>query len=112
VGKGAERAVPTPILHRAKARAMRVEPVEIYSDAGNNAVMRHPDRRFPGVLVQGDSLYSMCRTVDEICSKARERLDHETYESLNDLRKDLWARLNHYKIVLSNHNISLPFSEI
>ncbi len=91
---------------------MRVDSVEICSDASNNAVMRHPGRRFPGVLVQGDSLYSMCRTVDEICSNARERLDHESYESLNELRNDLWARLNHYKTVLSDHNISLPFSEI
>ena len=91
---------------------MRVEPVEIYSDASNNAVMRHPGRRFPGVLVQGDNRYAMCRTVDEICCKAHDRLDQETYEALNELRNNLWARLNQYKAVLTDHKISLPFSEI
>jgi Family of unknown function (DUF6959) len=31
---------------------MHVEPVEIYSDQTNAAIMRHPGRRFPGVLIQ------------------------------------------------------------
>lgn len=35
---------------------MRIEPVEIYSDASNQAILRHPARRFPGILVQGDTL--------------------------------------------------------
>lgn len=40
---------------------MRVEPVEIYSDATNAAVMRHPGRHVPGFLIQGDSLYPFKR---------------------------------------------------
>ena len=35
------------------------ESVEIYTDATNCAVMRHSARRFPGVLVQRDTLHSM-----------------------------------------------------
>ncbi len=46
---------------------MHTESVEIYSDATNSAVMRHPGRRFPGVLVQGDTLHSMCVAADEAC---------------------------------------------
>src|SRR5262245_1747536 len=42
------------------ADEMHVEQVEIYSDVSNAAVMRHPGRRFPGVLVQGDTLYTLC----------------------------------------------------
>ncbi len=38
---------------------MRKEYVEIYSNATNMAVMRYPVRRFPGVLVQGDTLSGM-----------------------------------------------------
>jgi hypothetical protein len=91
---------------------MRVEQVEIYSDATNQAVLRHPGRQFPGSLIQGDTLYSLCRRADEICAKAKSRLDAEAYEDLNDLRNDLWGRLQHYKCVLNEHNLSLPFSEI
>ena len=40
---------------------MRSESVEIYSDTTNAAVLRHPGKKFPGVLVQGDTLYTMCQ---------------------------------------------------
>lgn len=90
---------------------MHIENVEIYSDATNNAVMRHPGRRFPGVLVQGDSLYSMCKTADDICRAARGALAEGNYNVLNQLRNGLWDRLNHYKQVLAEHKIELPFAE-
>jgi len=35
---------------------MRIEPVRIYSDASHGAVIRHRGRRFPGALIQGDTL--------------------------------------------------------
>ena len=91
---------------------MRVEQVEIYSDATNQAVLRHPGRQFPGSLIQGDTLYSICRNADEICAKAKSSLDADTYFELNQLRNALWDRLTHYKRVLSEHNLPLPFSEV
>jgi len=42
---------------------MRTEVVEIYSDQANAAVIRHPSRKFPGVLVQGDTLHLSCQPV-------------------------------------------------
>jgi hypothetical protein len=90
---------------------MHIDPVEIYSDATNAAVMRHPGRRFPGVLVQGDTLSSLCSTADLICASGRQQLDSDTYEELNDLRNHLWSFLLHYKIVLGEHDIPLPFSD-
>ena len=44
---------------------MRTESVEIYSDETNRAVLRHPGRKFPGVLIQGDTLYTLCVMADE-----------------------------------------------
>jgi hypothetical protein len=90
---------------------MRIEQVEIYSDATNRAIMRHPGRRFPGTLIQGDNMYDLCRRADAICAKVRSQLDSETYKELNDLRDILWAYLTHYKSVLLEHGIPLPFSE-
>lgn len=34
----------------------RIE-ADILTDGGNDAVVRMPGRRFPGVLIQGDSLH-------------------------------------------------------
>jgi len=90
---------------------MRTEPVEIYSDAKNSAVMKHPGRHFPGVLVQGDTLHSLCVAADKSCEAARGCLSEDEYLELNDLRNHLWDLLNHYKRVLGEHQIKLPFSE-
>jgi hypothetical protein len=87
---------------------MRTEPVEIYSDASNAAVMRHPGRQFPGVLIQGDTLSILVKQIESIRSlndpqEAAEELA-DVYEHLNEL-------LQHYKSVLKSHAIRLPFHE-
>lgn len=87
---------------------MRNEPVEIYSDQTNAAIMRHPGRRFPGLLIQGDTLHSLCKEADTICAAIGP--EHPGFEDANDLRNRLWAFLNHYKVVLTEHHLPLPFS--
>jgi hypothetical protein len=91
---------------------MHVEQIGIYSDATNAAILQHPARRFPGVLVQGDTLWTLCHRADAACANSRGRLDSESYQELNELRNSLWSFLSHYKAVLGEHNIPLPLSEI
>lgn len=86
---------------------MRIQSVEIFSDATNRAVMRHPGRAFPGVLVQGDSLYNLCREADRACQEVGR--GSPGFEELNDLRNTLWGYLNYYKATLAEHSMDLPF---
>jgi len=88
---------------------MREESVEIWSDQTNAAVIRHPGRRFPGVLVQGDTLYSLCQQADLACRELKRSCP--AYDEINEVRNTLWGLLNHYKVVLGEHNLPLPFSE-
>jgi hypothetical protein len=88
---------------------MRIENVEIFSDQANAPVLRHPDRSYPGVLVQGDTLFSLCSRADLACEKVGR--GGPGYEELNQLRNTLWSLLNHYKSTLTEHGIQLPFSE-
>ena len=90
---------------------MKITEVEIYSDTTNQAVVRHPDRNYPGILIQGDTLYSMCRDLDEACKELKAGNVSDAYEEINDVRNGLWEELNHYKVVLGEHEIELPFSE-
>lgn len=90
---------------------MRSDTVEIFSDATNAAVMRHLGRCFPGILIQGDTLYSLCVWADDACKASRGRIDEEAYAELNELRNHLWHFLDHYKSVLAEHQMSLPFCE-
>jgi hypothetical protein len=90
---------------------MHNENVEIYSDKTNAVVIKHPLRRFPGVLIQGDSLHGLCVQADAACAAARSKLSPDEYDELNELRNTLWGYLNHYKSVLGEHQMTLPFVE-
>ncbi len=81
---------------------MRAEQIEIYSDATNAAIMRHPGRRFPGLLIQGDTLFSLYQLSTRGSSHP---------EDLNELQDRLRGLLEHYKEVLAAHDIELPFYE-
>jgi hypothetical protein len=109
-GSGAVISCHVEELSVLRERDMRLEPVEVYSDVTNGAVMRHQGRRFPGV-VQGDTLWTMCSSADRVCQSARTLLDDEAYGELNDLRNHLWSLMTHYKSVLLENGLPLPFSE-
>ena len=63
---------------------MRVESVEIYSESSNGAILRHPDRRFPGVLIQGDALWSLCHMADVACVGSWGKLNPGHRDQLNE----------------------------
>ncbi|MGO1072020.1 DUF6959 family protein [Lysobacter sp. CA199] len=90
---------------------MHIQEVEIYSDQTNAAIMRHPGRRFPGMLIQGDTLHSLCMQADRVCDLARGKLADEEFEEIDDLRNWLRSYLSHYKAVLDEHRMPLPFDE-
>jgi hypothetical protein len=86
---------------------MRKAEVEIYSDRTNAAILRHPDRHYPGVLIQGDTLSSLCKDADLACKQCDK--SSPAYALLNDVRNRLQSYLAHYKITLDAHEIKLPF---
>ena len=88
---------------------MHTENVEILSDRTNAAVIRHPDRKFPGVLIQGDTLSTLCFSADAACREIGR--SSPGFGEANYLRNALHALLNHYKVVLGEHDIPLPFSD-
>jgi len=65
---------------------MHTATVEIYSDTSNAAVLRHPDRRFPGVLIQGDTLHSLCLAADAACQNAKTHFSQDAYGDLKQTR--------------------------
>jgi hypothetical protein len=91
---------------------MRIEAVEIYSDATNAAVLRHPDRRFPGLLIQGDTLHSLYAAVEGIRSKTMSRMDPDTRQEMDYLRGSMRNLLSHYESVLREHGLPLPFGDM
>jgi hypothetical protein len=88
---------------------MRKETVEIYSDASNMAVMRHPGRQFPGVLIQGDTLHSLLVNLEQLNAAVPANSDEAI--GLAELIEQVTAYVDHYRKVLTEHGIELPWPE-
>ena len=67
--------------------------VELFTDAGNDAVLRLPYRQFPGVLVQGDSLSILRAQVAEVSELCDAGDLAEAREAASLLLSDMDLRL-------------------
>jgi hypothetical protein len=88
---------------------MERKEIEVFSGSVNQAVVRMPGRRFPGSVIQGDSLsmlFGLARKIHaDVAGLANEELTGNAAELLNLLD----ARIRHYERVLAQHNIELPY---
>ena len=73
------------------------ERAELLSRAINYGVVQLPGRRFPGVVVQGDSLYNLVERLDKLRSLAESHPDEEVPAGLAELHDTLQAALLHYE---------------
>jgi hypothetical protein len=89
---------------------MKIESIEVYSDASNKAVIRHPGRAFPGVLVQGDTLHAMVASLRYVLVNGA-CLDEEPAGRLQEVAERMEEMLTHYRSVLIANHIQLPFRD-
>ena len=57
----------------------------LYGEPGNNAVIRLSDRRYPGILIQGDTLKNLVEISDLVAKLAREHADGELADEADGL---------------------------
>jgi len=88
---------------------MKVESVEVYSHTTNCPVIRVPERKFPGVLIQGDSLRSLLVDIEEIIECCKRGDLREVSDGLEYLKESLADYLQVYEDVLKEHEIPLPY---
>lgn len=86
----------------------RIE-VELFTDASVDAVVRLPPRRFPGLLVQGDSLSSIRDDVAGIVRACNRGDVDEAGEEAAFLLSNLDEMLASYTVALNSHDIPIPF---
>lgn len=95
---------------RGKITPMETQPVEIYSESSNSAIVRVPGRKFPGSVIQGDSLVILCDLASSICKRARAVGDDELLAEAEELRAMLFDRLSDYEAVLAAHGLPVPYA--
>jgi hypothetical protein len=86
----------------------RIE-AELFTDPGNDAVVRLPSRNFPGVLIQGDSLSIIRADVAEIVEACDQGDVGEAREAAAILLSNLDELLARYSAALKAHDIPIPF---
>ncbi|MFE1228464.1 DUF6959 family protein [Streptomyces sp. NPDC059442] len=82
---------------------------ELFTDGGNDAVVRLPSRNFPGVLIQGDTLSVLQSNVAELVELCAAGDLEEAHYVASLLQADLSAKLQRYTAALAAHGISRPF---
>ncbi|MCX4625173.1 hypothetical protein [Streptomyces sp. NBC_01443] len=86
----------------------RIE-AELFTDPGNEAVVRLPRRRFPGVLIQGDSLSIIRAGVAEIVEACDQGDVGEAREAAAILLSNIDELLARYTEALKAHDIPIHF---
>ncbi|MFI8385773.1 DUF6959 family protein [Streptomyces sp. NPDC085540] len=86
----------------------RIE-VELFTDPGNDAVVRLPSRNFPGVLIQGDSLSIIRADVAEIVEACDQGDVSEAREAAAVVLSNLDELLARYTEALKAHDMRIPF---
>jgi hypothetical protein len=88
---------------------MPPQSVELLSNATNCAVVRVPGRRFPGVVVQGDTLRALADLSAELIQRGAGSADAELEEVARTLHERLSALIAHYEATLQHHRLPLPY---
>ena len=93
-----------------------MKPVELesYSQDTNAWVVRTPGRKFPALVIQGDSFSTFFVTAQSIVDRVRASNceDAELLGEAEELRDLLWAHLRHYEETLRNNGFDLPYSRV
>ena len=86
----------------------RVE-AELFTDGGNDAVVRLPGRRFPGVLIQGDTLSILRSDVAELVDLCTAGDLEAARHAASLLQAELSSKLQRYIDALGAHGVPRPF---
>jgi len=83
--------------------------MEVFSEASNFPVIRHPGRRFPGSLIQGDSLSYHYQLATSALGLARKTGNEELIEKIEELQELLELRVAMYEETFARFGMELPY---
>lgn len=82
---------------------------ELLSPPSNYAVVQLPQRNYPGVVMQGDSLHIL-KSQAQRMGRLLAAMDlEELADEIEYLTEQLTEVQNHYERVCAERNISLPY---
>jgi len=85
--------------------------VELLSRQTNFAIVQLPERNYPGVVVQGDTLNALVRSMERMAKLLEANQVVDLAAEIEDVREQLSEALTHYEAVCAARRISLPYSK-
>ncbi len=97
------------VLRLTRRQPISIAETEIYSDATNAAVMRHPDHAEPGSLLQGDTLSSLYHRTCDIARDLNAGEMEEVRLELEGIQQAFGVRVRIYLEALAAVGRTVPF---
>ena len=88
---------------------MSIDQAKLLTPPVNYAVVQLPERTFPGVVFQGDSLDSLVERLRTIQALLASGSEPESVEALQELIQELVSVRQSYEAVLAELGIPLPY---
>ena len=76
---------------------------------GANVIVQLPERRFPGLVVQGDTLKSWEETASEALNALTVSDQAGASDAVRYLHEKLQESLRHYERVMDERGLGLPY---
>ncbi len=83
---------------------------DILSHIPNSGIVQLPGRRFPGIVMQGDTLSNLFEGARFLLHEFRDRRDEERYYETLMIAEGLQAQLQHYEETLARIGSQLPYT--
>lgn len=88
---------------------MKTVNMELFTPPGNNAIVRLPGRKYPGIVLQGDSLHVLFGLICEIRKKTEDLGGRDLLDSVDDLHQQVQQMLDFYEHVCRENGIAIPY---
>ena len=86
------------------------ESAKILLVGSNGAVVHLPGRHFPGIVIQGDTLSNITRSLLDIREQvAKIAGQEEAVDELDGVLEQLYSRVALYETALEQHGFELPY---
>ena len=88
---------------------MNTVPLEVYSTERNMAIVTPPGRRFPGIVIQGDTLHELFVAAEKVEERAKQSGDAELAAWAGKVSGEIGNLHAHYERVMMEHGVRLPY---
>lgn len=78
----------------------------------NSAAVQLPERKYPGVVVQGDMLNSLVRRLEEMGNLAKTKQLEDLETEIEEMREQLSSARDYYEVICAEHRVELPYSKL